>query len=181
MSLAIVRRNSLVGLLGGAALAVALTASPAAAKDIPAFESKVKVGGPRTVHTGSVMDDSKSKPECKSDAWLTGWAVWKLGKVSKKEIEVKSIKITYRTAVDSLTGGQGLARGNGKNVWRTMWPKDLPGDRKDHSRTYDINKTVQLDGKKNIIFQSNYILGRTGGPADCGGESFFWFKLQPVD
>ncbi|MBZ6475072.1 hypothetical protein [Streptomyces griseocarneus] len=118
---------------------------------------------------------------CKRDAWIIGFAKWDLGKVTKEEIYVKSIRLTYRTGVESNAQGQFMVRGNDGTVWRTQWdPHPIPGDARDHSATFKINKTVKLDGRKKVYFKSNMTIGRTGGPADCGGNVSFRFYLRPV-
>ncbi|MGK5732248.1 hypothetical protein [Streptomyces sp. URMC 124] len=176
------RRRSLLAIGGAVALAASLGTGPASAEvHRYGFENKVKVGGPRIVHSGSVEDDSRDKAGCRDDAWLTGFVKWDLGKVSKEEIYVKSITVTYRTQVESNAQGQYLVRGNGGTAWRTTWdPHPIPGDARDHSATFKINKAVKLDGKKKIYFRSNMTMGRSGGAADCGGDTPFYFYLTPV-
>ncbi|MFE0188116.1 hypothetical protein [Streptomyces sp. NPDC058989] len=176
------RRRSLLAVAGAMALATSLGAGSASAEvHRYGFENKIKVGGPRTVHSGTVEDDSSDKAGCRNDAWLIGFAKWDLGKVTKKEIYVKSIRITYRTRVESNAQGQYLVRGNGGTVWRTRWdPHPIPGDARDHSATFKINKSVKLDSQKRVYFRSNMTMGRSGGAADCGGDIPFYFYLKLV-
>jgi hypothetical protein len=180
------KRNSVMAIAGIAAFAVGLSGAPASAytprdADVPATVTKVKVGGPRVAYSGQVMLDQTDLAGCKKNAWIIGHVKWTLGTVSKKQIEVRKIQVFYRTAVQSDVEGQFLIRGNGKTVWKTRWSAGpVKGDSKDHSQTYTIKKTVPLDGKPIIKFQSNVNLGQTGGPADCGGETFFWYELKPV-
>lgn len=148
----------------------------------PSTTQNVKVGGAKTVYSGQVgIDQAGDYSECPSNAWLASSAVWTLNSVSKTAISVKSIKISFRTGVTSMALVQYLERGNHASVWKTNWTKgDISGDAKDHSATYTINKSVPLDGQSTILFASTVSLGRTGGPAYCGGNFLLTFKLHPV-
>ncbi|GGO97732.1 hypothetical protein GCM10012280_60240 [Wenjunlia tyrosinilytica] len=168
-------------LVGATALTVALASSPASAEPIPGFTNKVKVGGPKEVYSGQVQFDQTDMRGCKKNAWLIGHAHWYLGKVSKKKIEVRKIKLSYRAGVDSELAGQFMQRGNANTVWSTRWDAGIiKGGGPEKSKTFKINKTVPLDGHATVQFSSNYSVSRTGGPADCGGDGTFVFKLKPV-
>ncbi|WP_346076575.1 MULTISPECIES: hypothetical protein [Actinomycetes] len=166
---------------GTATLAMVMSTGAAQAEDIPGFVNKVTVGsGTRTVYTGHTELDQSTLSGCLSNAWIQGHATWTLGNVTKTSIVVKRIQVFYRAGVTSYVGEQYLLRGNNSSVWSKVASGDVPGDTRDRSETYAINKTVPLDGKSTITFWSYFSLGRTGGPADCGGQSTFTYKLQPV-
>ncbi|EYT81410.1 hypothetical protein CF54_19700 [Streptomyces sp. Tu 6176] len=166
---------------GTAVLAMMMSTGTAHAEDIPGFVNKVKIGsGTRTVYTGHTELDQTELKGCLDNAWIQGHATWTLGNVTATSIVVKSIQVYYRAGVTSYVGEQYLLRGNNKSVWAKAASGDVPGDTHDRSETYAINKTVPLDGKSSITFWSYFSLGRTGGPADCGGISTFTYKLQPV-
>ncbi|MEV1005053.1 hypothetical protein [Nonomuraea sp. NPDC050202] len=176
------KRKVAVTLLAASFLAMTSGTGTASAKDIPGFVNKVKVGGgSRTVSSGQVQEDNTDLSGCKSNAWLIGSAKWTLGAVSKTSIYVKTIQLTYRAGVDSTVAGQFMIRGNGGSVWSSRWTAaQIKGDGTNRSQTFTINKSVPLDGRSQIWFQSNVSMTRTGGAYDCGPDTSFTYRLQPV-
>src|SRR5689334_8252276 len=162
------KRASSVGIaLGAGALAKVMATGTASATEIPGFLNSVKVGGgTRTVYTGHTEMNQTDLKGCPSNAWIEGHATWTLGAVSKTSIVVRKIQLFYRAGVKSTGGAQLMLRGNGSSVYGTYWTAgDIPGDYRDRSMTYTLNKTVPLDLRSVIIFRSYFSLGRTGGPA----------------
>ncbi|MEW9555507.1 hypothetical protein [Nonomuraea sp. NPDC050783] len=176
------KRTAAAALLAATFLAMTNGTGTAFAKDVPGFVNKVDVGGgSRTVYSGQVQLDHSDMSGCKDDAWLIGSAKWSLGAVSKKSVYVKKITLTYRAGVASTIAGQFMIRGNGGTVFSTRWTADqIKGDGKPRSDTFTINKSVPLDGASRVYLKSNVSMSRSGGPYDCGPDTFFTYGIQPV-
>ncbi|WP_206503214.1 hypothetical protein [Streptomyces chrestomyceticus] len=170
-------RKKTCSALAAGAVALSLSLGTGSASAAPGTTTNVKVGGPKVAYSAQA-DEDKSGGGCPSTAWIIGRVKWELGQVSKSSIQVRKITVYYRTATQSMVAGQYLQRGNYNSVWTTRWTAGpIPGDTRDHSQTYTINKNVPLDGNQTIQFTSNVSLG---GAGQCGTSGSFVYKLRPV-
>ncbi|GAA0460329.1 hypothetical protein [Streptomyces olivaceiscleroticus] len=123
------RRKFAGAAVGAVAVALTLGSNPAMAGGRVSSVANAHVGGAQTAYPGQVEMDRTGEPKCSKKAWIIGHAKWSPSKVSRKSVEVKSITVSYRSAVGSEGNAQFLQRGNYKTVWQTRWVGPVLGVR----------------------------------------------------
>ncbi|MET8562746.1 hypothetical protein ABZV75_19895 [Streptomyces flaveolus] len=137
---------------------------------------------PNTIHSALVGRDRRNLRTCKSTAYFFQSVVWRLGKVTKKSIQIKSLDLWQQGGREVTYGSLKMLRGtDGKQVWlKKYWqiPRYQPNRLK--ITKFKVNKTVPVRPNKPIQLLVNWEDGgKRGERGDCYGQSLFIFKLKP--
>ncbi|OEJ25185.1 hypothetical protein AR457_12655 [Streptomyces agglomeratus] len=135
----------------------------------------------QTITTGLAGIDKAHQDTCKAGAGWNARVTWKLGKVTRTSIRVKSVKISY-----SVGETRKLAVGSvvlGHNTGGTVFSDPYPYSNRAGltTRSHTINKTVKATKRKpgSLGIRASLMNRKPGEMPWCTPDTWLYFYIKP--
>ncbi|MEV0257054.1 hypothetical protein AB0H82_22725 [Streptomyces sp. NPDC050732] len=142
----------------------------------PGADSWAKIkSGTQTVRSGIAGVDRSGDRGCYDNNTYNAIVTWKLGKVTKSSIRVKSIDIRHSNGRAIHVGNYALVDDNSRR-----WNKVNPGNvaKGAHHRKYKINKTLKVKSHKAYLIAKTQISYRQREDSTCQQPVYLYFYLK---